>query len=110
MNRNDIQEKKIYKRFLKVKGYDNQIFKTIEELSELIRALVKYELEKTNANYEKLLKEIVDAELMIGQTKYNLNQGGYIKILKQQKLKDLNELLETLEQKTKTSPKEDQNK
>jgi len=110
MNRNDLQEKKIYKRFLKVKGYDNQIFKTIEELSELIRALVKYELEKTNANYENLLKEIVDAELMIGQTKYNLNQGGYIKILKQQKLKDLNELLETLEQKTKTSPKEDQNK
>jgi len=106
MNNKEINERKIYQRFLKLKGHDNQIFKTIEELSELIRALAKYELKKTNANYENLLKEIVDARLMINQTVYNMNQGGYIKILKQQKLKDLTELLETLEKEAKTSPKE----
>ena len=102
-----MSERKIFQRFLKLKGHDNQIFKTIEELSELIKALIKYEIDKTNANYEKLLKEIVDAQFMIGQTIFNMNQGGYIKILKQQKLKELSELLETLEQ-IKTSPKEDQ--
>jgi len=91
------KERAIFKAFMKITGIEEQNLKAIEEFSELIRAITKYMTSKSNDNYEHLLKEIVDAELMIGQIKYIVNQEPYLKILKEKKMLELTKFIEDVQ-------------
>ena len=52
-------------------GINNQMSKCIEELSELIQAISKIQIEGiTLDRYDNLIEEIVDVEIMVEQMKY----------------------------------------
>lgn len=51
-------------------GLNNQMLKTVEELSELQQELMKYIWKK--GNRESIIEEIADVELMIEQIKFGL--------------------------------------
>ena len=53
-------------------GEENQIDKTIEEMSELTQALIKYKHCGGDLFKEKVIEEIADVEIMLDQIKYLL--------------------------------------
>lgn len=69
----DITEKSIYEKALEKWGIETQILMCIEELSELIHALVKYGRKINGSSKDKIAEEIADVELMIEQMKVAFN-------------------------------------
>jgi len=83
-------EKTIYEKALEKWGLETQILMCIEELSELIHALVKYGRKINGSSKDKIAEEIADVELMIEQIKVALNiQKLDIENLKLKKIKRL---------------------
>jgi len=56
------------KRYLEFFGKNFEISKTMEEMSELIQALCKYQINQGNA--DNIIEEIADVLLMISQLSY----------------------------------------
>ena len=62
-----MNEMEIYERALKTFGFEKQIIKCVEELSELQKELCKLTLGQ--GNLEHIVEEIADVEIMLEQMK-----------------------------------------
>jgi len=62
-------------------SFDDQVLKTIEELSSLIKMLCKYALKEIDYEDFNLLDELYDADYMIFQMKRALLKDEYTKVI-----------------------------
>ena len=62
-------------------GLEGQYFKTVEELSSLIKMICKYALKEIDYEDINLLDELFDAEFMIFQMKRELLKDEYTDIV-----------------------------
>ena len=78
-------------------GRDAQIHMAIEEMAELIQALMKYPRKQDGSTLNKVIEEIVDVEIMLEQLKLmfitNTGLGIEYAEIKEEKLKRLEKLL-----------------
>ena len=72
---NDINEEELYKRALKVWGKEPQMLQVIEEMSELIKEILK-NVNRKKDNVAEIIEETADVEIMLGQLKccYNIQK------------------------------------
>jgi len=86
-----MKKEELYRRIIKKYGKKDQIIKSIEELSELQKALCKYQLynfpEKLSTLIENIGEEIADVEIMINQLKiiFSPEMAELVEIKKAQK-------------------------
>ena len=68
-----MQVSEVLKRAIETNGIKHQTEKCVEEVGELLQAIIKYDhskgLEETNANLEHLQEEIADTCIMLEQMK-----------------------------------------
>lgn len=64
----DERIKKIFKHY----GFNAQAQKTIEELGELVTAIVKFQKSGSYEDFQHLTEEVVDVEIMIQQLKFEI--------------------------------------
>ncbi len=87
------EEEKLYRSLLMIYGERNQRRQTIEECSELIKALCKYDRYYCDERFDKkilrldIISEMADVEIMLDQLKMMLSQNGDFERAKEQKLK-----------------------
>ena len=99
-------ESQIYELAAEVWGETPQLLKTIEELSELQRAISRYLIIKSDENIGKdadhwnldlqlmeIYFELVDVEIMIAQIKHNFNKPAIYAQARDVKLQNLRRLL-----------------
>ena len=89
--------KETYKKAIDFFGHNGQILKTIEELSELQRALSRWSIEKETKVFVKadnVFEEIADVDLMLEQLKLIFDCHDIINTVKQQKIERLEGLLD----------------
>ncbi len=84
-------ENEIYKDAIYYFGVSHQKIKAIEEMSELIKEIVKDLDGKGNADH--IVEEMVDVEIMMAQLKIIYKNDAQMKEYKQQKLAYLNNLI-----------------
>ena len=100
------EESRLYELAAEVWGETPQLLKTIEELSELQRAISRYLIIKSDENIGKeadhwnldlqimaIYSEIVDVEIMIAQVKEVLNRPAIYAHARDVKLQNLRRLL-----------------
>lgn len=69
-------------------GLDEQLNILQEECAELIQAVSKYKRRKLIDNYQHIVEEIADIEIMIAQVKYLLKMYDYhVDYVKEEKIK-----------------------
>lgn len=103
---NERQESKLYELAVKNWGETPQLLKTIEELSELQRAISRYLIIKSDEGFPKnsdhrnlglqlmeIYHEIVDVEIMIAQVKHNFKKPAIYAQARDVKLQNLERLL-----------------
>ncbi len=97
------ETKKLYQKALRLKGLENQLDITIEEISELLQAIIKWRRAKIES-YEKIVlvehlsEEIGDTEIMLEQLKLSFNIEKEVDEFKNKKLKRLEKRLKILEE------------
>lgn len=95
-------ETDLYERALKLKGETSQIDIAVEELAELMQALIKYK--RNEGLYEKILlkenivEELADVQIMIKQLIYNFDVNKEFIEMKNKKLERLKQRLDILEE------------
>ena len=94
----EINEKELYKRALRFWGKDPQMLQAIEEMSELIKEILK-NVNRQKDNVAEIIEETADVEIMLGQLKYCYGITDKVKAYKAEKLKSIDKRLDTLEQK-----------
>ncbi|HQB84999.1 MAG TPA: hypothetical protein PLZ69_00995 [Candidatus Pacearchaeota archaeon] len=88
----------IYKKAIKKFGSYKQTLKTIEELSELIQAIITFNIsECINVDIDDemyfIYEEIADVEIMLEQLKIIFNCHDTVDKIKKQKLERLEKLI-----------------
>ena len=71
----------ILQRALDSWGIDSQVKMAIEEMSELIKALLKYDREPTHERLSDIGEEIADVEIMLAQMRIIFDGGQIDKII-----------------------------
>lgn len=61
-------------------GVDAQVDMVIEECSELQKALLKYRRNPQEHEYNNVLEEVADVEIMLEQLRFIMGKGAWIKI------------------------------
>lgn len=93
-------EYRLLTRAIETYGINTQYMKTIEELGELIRALARFSVSKDDFaldDFDNLIEEIADVEIMIEQIKITLMDSNVITIIQKQKAKKLERLKKRLD-------------
>lgn len=85
---------KLYYDALNLWGLPSQIDKCIEEMSELIKELLKYKGGKNNI--EKICEEIADVEITVGQMKFIFDNFNQVEKFTEEKLHRLQEKIDEL--------------
>lgn len=89
---------KILKRAIEINGTKHQTEKCVEEVGELLQAIIKYnhsrDLEEVKENLEHLQEEIADCCIMLEQMKMMYGEREITKKIIE-KMKRLDERLET---------------
>ena len=75
-------------------GYDAQREVLYEEMAELTQALSKYKRKNTNKNFDNIIEEIADVEVMLHQIKHLL--GINPKYVEQIKIEKVNRTKERI--------------
>ena len=96
----EIKEEDLYKRALRVWGKKVQMLQAIEEMSELIKEILK-NVNRDKDNIDALIEETADVEIMLGQLKHCYGIQEQTARYKAEKLKLINKRLDELEQKEK---------
>lgn len=96
----DINEKELYQRALKVWGTEPQMLQVIEEMSELIKEILK-NVNRKKDNVAQIIEETADVEIMLGQLKCCYQIEEQIAQYKAEKLKLISKRLDEWEQKGK---------
>lgn len=63
----EMNKRKLYNKIINHFGKERQLFVVFEELSELQKAISKYERENNEHNLNDIMEEIADVQIMIEQ-------------------------------------------
>ena len=96
----DIDEQKLYARTISVWGKEPQMLQVIEEMSELIKEILK-NVNRKKDNVAEIIEETADVEIMLGQLKYCYDIEKQVKEYKAEKLKTIAKRLDEWEKKEK---------
>ena len=96
----EIDEQELYARTISVWGKEPQMLQVIEEMSELIKEILKNVNRKKN-NVAEIIEETADVEIMLGQLKYCYDIEKQVKDYKAEKLKTIAKRLDEWEKKEK---------
>ena len=94
----EINEEELYKRALRVWGKEPQMLQVIEEMSELIKEILK-NVNRKKDNVAAIIEEAADVEIMLGQLKCCYGIADKISAYKAEKLKVIAKRLDDWEQK-----------
>lgn len=97
---NDINEEELYKRALKVWGKEPQMLQVIEEMSELIKEILK-NVNRKKDNVAEIIEETADVEIMLGQLKCCYNIQKQVADYKREKWKTITKRLDEWEKEEK---------
>ena len=95
-----MKENELYEKAIKKWGVDAQINMAIEEMAELIQALVKQGRAVNGCTKGEVMEEIIDVEIMLEQLKLiffpNKSDLDFYDFFRRQKLLRLEKLLEAI--------------
>lgn len=94
----EINEEKLYERALQVWGKEPQMLQVIEEMSELIKEILK-NVNRKKDNVDAIIEETADVEIMLGQLKCCYDIADQVRDYKAEKLKTIDKRLDDWEQK-----------
>lgn len=94
----EINEEKLYERALRVWGKEPQMLQVIEEMSELIKEILK-NVNRKKDNVDAIIEETADVEIMLGQLKCCYDIADQVRDYKAEKLKTIDKRLDDWEQK-----------
>jgi NTP pyrophosphatase (non-canonical NTP hydrolase) len=86
-------ERRMYREALARWGPDSQLFMLAEECAELIQAASKYRRRPSMDTQVSMLCEMADVDIMLGQMKVMLNDGGVFDEFRRAKLERLRKML-----------------
>ena len=95
-----INEEELYQRALRVWGKEPQMLQVIEEMSELIKEILK-NVNRKKDNIDEIIEEAADVEIMLGQLKCCYDIADKVRAYKAEKLKVIAKRLDDWEQKEK---------
>lgn len=98
----EVNEEQLYKRALRVWGKEPQMLQVIEEMSELIKEILK-NVNRNKENVDAIIEETADVEIMLGQLKCCYGIAEQIKAYKAEKLKTIEKRLDDWESKGKNN-------
>ena len=84
----EINEEKLYERALRVWGKEPQMLQVIEEMSELIKEILK-NVNRKKDNVDAIIEETADVEIMLGQLKCCYDIADQVRKYKAEKLKTI---------------------
>jgi NTP pyrophosphatase (non-canonical NTP hydrolase) len=84
-----MNENQILSLAIRLFGQQKQRIVAIEEMSELQKALCKFERKQTNENINSIAEEIADVEIMIKQLKIMFGIDDQVEEIKDYKIKRL---------------------
>ena len=94
-NEYGIDEEKVLQNAIDTFGIEKQLIVTIEELSELQKAIAKYlRYNKSDEYVGEIIEEIVDAEIMIRQVKKIFKIDEFYNIILKVKFRNLQQFVE----------------
>ena len=96
----EIDEQELYARTISVWGKEPQMLQVIEEMSELIKEILK-NVNRKKDNVAEIIEETADVEIMLGQLKYCYDIEKQVKDYKADKLKTIAKRLDEWEKKEK---------
>lgn len=96
----ELNEQELYKRAIRVWGKEAQMLQVIEEMSELIKEILK-NVNRKKDNVDAIIEEAADVEIMLGQLKCCYNIANQISAYKAEKLKLIAKRLDDWENKEK---------
>ncbi len=82
-----------YERALKTWGKEPQMLQVIEEMSELIKEILK-NINRHKDNVAEIIEETADVEIMLEQLKYCYNIHKQVAAYKEQKLHKIEQRLD----------------
>lgn len=88
----------IYERAVAVWGKKPQMLQVIEEMSELIKEILK-NVNRKKDNIAELIEETADVEIMLEQLKYCYQIGREVEAYKAEKIKVIEKRLDEWEKK-----------
>lgn len=91
-----MDEKKLYERALKNWGKEPQMLQVIEEMSELIKEILK-NVNRKQDNVAQIVEETADVEIMLGQLKFCYKIEQQVEDYKAQKLQKIAKRLDNWE-------------
>lgn len=100
----EVNEDKLYKRALRFWGKEPQMLQVIEEMSELMKEILK-NVNRNQDNVDAIIEETADVEIMLGQLKYCFDIADKVSAYKAEKLKTIDKRLDDLENKEKNNGK-----
>ena len=101
----EVNEDALYKRALRVWGKEPQMLQVIEEMSELIKEILK-NVNRKKENIDEIIEETADVEIMLGQLKCCYDIADKVKTYKAEKLKTIEKRLDAWENKEKKNDAE----
>ena len=101
----EVNEDKLYKRALRVWGKEPQMLQVIEEMSELIKEILK-NVNRKKDNVDAIIEETADVEIMLGQLKCCYAISDKVCQYKAEKLKMIDKRLDDWENKEKNNDAE----
>ncbi|MBR1600895.1 MAG: hypothetical protein IJ677_04885 [Alphaproteobacteria bacterium] len=96
----EIDEQKLYERTIRVWGKEPQMLQVIEEMSELIKEILK-NVNRKKDNVAEIIEETADVEIMLGQLKYCYDIEKQVASYKSEKLKTIAKRLDEWENRVK---------
>jgi len=97
---NEVNEEELYKRALRIWGKEPQMLQVIEEMSELIKEILK-NVNRKKDNTAEIIEETADVEIMLGQLKCCYDIKKQVADYKREKLKTIDARLDEWEKKEK---------
>lgn len=96
----EVNEQELYKRALRVWGKEPQMLQVIEEMSELIKEILK-NVNRQKDNISEIIEETADVEIMLGQLKCCYDIKNQVDDYKREKFKTIARRLDEWEKKEK---------
>ena len=91
-----MSQKNIYQRTLEIWSDEHQILQTVEEMSELTKAILK-NINRKKDNVAEIIEETADVEIMLEQLKCCYHITDQVEAYKKEKLKKIEKRLDDWE-------------
>ena len=94
-NKYGVDEEKVLQDAIDTFGIEKQLIATIEELSELQKAIAEYlRYNKSDEYVGEIIEELVDAEIMIRQVKKMFKMDEFYNTIQRVRIRSLQQFIE----------------